>query len=135
VERTRVLLHLLDANPLEGDPVEAYRTVRREIEAYGHGLAERPEVLALTKVDTLPAGPEREAVLRRVAREVDRAVHPVSAVAGLGLEALVGAVVAALDAADPPPGPPPRAPSSPDAPPDGGTEGPECSTTSSSTSR
>src|ERR671932_74933 len=47
IERTRVLLHLVDAN-LE-DVAEAYGTVRDELEAYGEGLAEKPEVVALNK--------------------------------------------------------------------------------------
>ena len=97
VERTRVLLHLVDVSPVDGsDPVEAWRTVRAELQAYGHGLADRPELVAATKVDTLPEGPERDAVLRRLAREVDREVHPISAVAGTGLKALLAAVGRAL---------------------------------------
>lgn len=51
VERTRALLHLVSA--LEEDPVAAYRTVRRELEAYGHGLSEKPEVIALSRADVL----------------------------------------------------------------------------------
>ncbi|MCA1299812.1 GTPase ObgE [Stappia indica] len=51
VERTRTLLHLVDGT--QEDPGEAYRVVRGELEAYGHGLAEKPEVVALTKVDAL----------------------------------------------------------------------------------
>lgn len=136
VERTRLLVHLVDLTPLDGaDPVAAYRTVRHELEAYGHGLAERPEIVVATKVDTLPDGPEREAALRRLARAVDRGVFPISAVSGTGLKALLHAVAEALRQAGPPPGPPARAPTTPDAPPAGGPEGPGCSTTSSSTSR
>jgi GTP-binding protein len=145
VERTRVLLHLVDVAPVDGsDPVEAYRTVRRELEAYGHGLATRPEIVAATKVDALPPGPpgrrpegdhEGEGVLRRLAEAADRKVHPISAVTGSGLRALMGAVAKAVEAAEPPPGPPARLPPASDAPPDGGPEGPGCSTTSSSTSR
>ncbi len=51
VERTSVLLHLVSAS--EDDVAGAYRTVRRELEAYEHGLAEKPEIVALSKVDTL----------------------------------------------------------------------------------
>src|SRR5687768_5954975 len=51
VERCRVLLHLVDAN--NEDVAEAYRIVRDELEAYGAGLADKPEVVALNKVDTL----------------------------------------------------------------------------------
>ncbi|MEX6508810.1 GTPase ObgE [Jiella sp. M17.18] len=51
VERTSVLLHLVSAT--EEDVAHAYRTVRNELEAYEHGLAEKPEIVALSKVDTL----------------------------------------------------------------------------------
>ena len=51
VERTRVLLHLVDAN--NEDVAEAYRTVRDELDAYGAGLDDKPEVIALNKADTI----------------------------------------------------------------------------------
>ena len=51
VERTRVLLHLISAQ--EEDPAQAYRTVRKELAAYGHGLAEKPEIVALSQTDIL----------------------------------------------------------------------------------
>ena len=51
VERCRVLLHLVDGTG--EDPAEAYRTVREELAAYGDGLEEKPEVVALSKVDAL----------------------------------------------------------------------------------
>ena len=110
VERTRILIHLVDPVPLDGsDPVERYRTVRRELEAYGRGLAGRPEILAATKADLWapngrvdPDSPTGEA-LRRLAQEADRGVHPVSAVSGVGLPALLRTVAKALQAADPAP--------------------------------
>jgi len=52
VERTRVLLHLVDGSG-EEDPGEAYRVVRGELDAYGHGMEEKPEIVALSKVDAL----------------------------------------------------------------------------------
>ncbi|WP_186397194.1 GTPase ObgE [Stappia sp. TSB10GB4] len=51
VERTRALLHLVDGT--QDDPGEAYRVVRGELAAYGAGLDEKPEVVALSKVDAL----------------------------------------------------------------------------------
>jgi GTP-binding protein len=51
VERTRVILHLVSAR--EDDPAAAYRTVRGELEAYGHGLGDKPEIVALAQIDTL----------------------------------------------------------------------------------
>jgi len=57
IERCGVLLHLVDG--LAEDPAENYRIIRHEVEAYGHGLADKPEVLALNKCDAL--SPEESA--------------------------------------------------------------------------
>jgi len=51
VERTGCLIHLIDGT--QDDVAEAYRVIRGELEAYGEGLAEKPEVLALNKIDAL----------------------------------------------------------------------------------
>ena len=53
VERTAVLLHLIDATL--DDPAEAYRTIRGEVEAYGGGLKDKPEIVVLSKADAVPA--------------------------------------------------------------------------------
>jgi GTP-binding protein len=53
VERCAVLLHLVDATL--ADPAEAYEIVRGELEAYGAGLEEKPEIVALSKIDAVPA--------------------------------------------------------------------------------
>jgi GTP-binding protein len=52
-ERCNVLLHLVDGTG--EDPSEAYRVVRGELESYGHGLADKPEIVALSKSDALTA--------------------------------------------------------------------------------
>ena len=52
VERCRVLLHLIDASSY--DPVKSWQIVRREVEAYADILADKPEVLVLSKCDTAP---------------------------------------------------------------------------------
>lgn len=90
IERTRVLVHVVD---LHGeDPVGAYRTIRGELEAYGHGLAERPEVVAASKTD-LGGAEER---LKDLREAVDTVVVPISGVSGQGLPALVQAVLERL---------------------------------------
>jgi GTP-binding protein len=104
VERTRVLLHLVDLEPVDGsDPVANYLTIREELRAYGRGLDARPEVLAATKADLRPREDAQPESLSRLAQAADKAVHPISAVTGLGLPALLRAVVQAL--ADAPPAP------------------------------
>lgn len=52
IERCAVLLHLVDAT--EEDPAASYRTIRTELEAYGHGIEKKEERVALTKIDALP---------------------------------------------------------------------------------
>ncbi len=95
VERTRVLLHLVDANA--DDVAEAYRIVRDELDAYGAGLEEKPEVVALNKADTLD-----EELLEALADELEQeaGVRPLilSGAAGTGIEAALDAIVRHLDA-------------------------------------
>jgi GTP-binding protein len=68
VERCRVLLHLIDAS--EGHAGAAYRTIRRELAAYGGGLAEKPEIVALSKIDQVT-----EADLKVQSERLRRAVR------------------------------------------------------------
>jgi GTP-binding protein len=84
VERCGVLLHLIDGT--EDDVAGAYRTVRGELEAYGQGLAEKKEIVALTKCDALDAATVKEklAALRKAAGR-GRKVLAISAVAGSGM--------------------------------------------------
>jgi GTP-binding protein len=90
VERTRVLLHLVDAN--SEDVATAYRTVRDELEAYGAGLTDKPELVALSKADTIDA--ELAAAL---AAEIEAAgsgpVLAVSGVTGEGVDAVLDALI------------------------------------------
>jgi len=99
VERTRVLVHLVDLFPIDGtDPAQAYAVVRREIEAYGHGLASRPEIVVGSKGDL----GEGKAAAARLSKAIRVPVIPISAVSGKGLEDLVRAVRRALgDAIEP----------------------------------
>jgi GTP-binding protein len=89
VERTRVLLHLVSAR--EADPAVAYRTVRAELEAYGHGLAGKPEIVALSQVDLLrPA--ERKAALEALGKASGNPVYALSAVSREGVEEVLHAL-------------------------------------------
>jgi GTP-binding protein len=82
VERTAVLVHLVDGT--QEDVVKAWRTVRRELEAYGEGLGEKTEVLALNKIDALD--PETcKARQKKLARAAKAPVRLVSGVAGQGV--------------------------------------------------
>ena len=84
VERTRVLVHMLDVCPPQGDPVDDYHAIRRELSQYSPALAEKPEIIVANKMDLTGA----EAAHRRIEAELGRQALPVSAVTGEGLAAL-----------------------------------------------
>jgi GTP-binding protein len=96
LERTRLLVHLLDLDPATGrDPVDDWRAIQAELQAYSPELAARPQLVAANKVDLEGAAPR----LRRVeafARRQGLTVLPVAARAGRGLDALRAAIGAAL---------------------------------------
>lgn len=105
IERCRVLLHLVDATG--DDPVGAWRTVRREIEAYGGGLTDKAEVIGLNKIDALDAS-EVKKIAAKLKRASKAEVMPLSGAGGDGVEAVLdrlldaigiesGAAAAALD--------------------------------------
>jgi GTP-binding protein len=91
IERCAALIHLVDAS--QENPVAAWRTVRRELAGYGHGLTEKPETLCLSKTDAVPA--EELALKRRKLKRAAKAeVHCLSAVAQQGLQPVLGMVLA-----------------------------------------
>jgi GTPase len=93
VERTRVLVHLVEPFPADGsDPVANYRTIRKELELYSRVLAAKPEVVALSKAELTGTGE----VCERLVRELGRPVIAISAVTGQGLSQLVGTVAESL---------------------------------------
>ncbi len=87
VERTRVLLHMLDATSEDmagPPPLEAYRTIRAELERYERAnLGSRPELIALNKIDAL-LPEEVEAMAKKLSEELGAEVLPISAVTGQG---------------------------------------------------
>jgi GTP-binding protein len=88
VERTRVLVHLVEPHPADGtDPVANYRSIRHELEQYGHGLAERPEIVAVSKSEL----PGAEEVRQRLAEASGGEVIAFSSVTGQGLDQLLQA--------------------------------------------
>ena len=93
VERTRVLLHLVSA--LEENPGKAYKTVRAELEAYGHGLTDKVEIVALSQIDILDAD-QRKKKTASLKRAAGRAPMLVSAVTGEGVEAVLRALMAVV---------------------------------------
>jgi GTP-binding protein len=96
VERTRLLLHLVDGSA--EDPVEAWRVVRGELEGYGAGLDDKPELIALTKADLLD-DKAREKVSMALQKESQAEIFPISAPLDEGLDALLDAVIERLGSA------------------------------------
>ncbi len=90
VERTKVLIHLVDAT--EDDVVRNYKTVRNELKAYGHNLGRKAEIVALNKCDALDAATVKRklAALKKASR---KDVFPISAVAKSGVSTLLQAMV------------------------------------------
>jgi GTP-binding protein len=95
VERTSVLAHLVEAVPIDGsDPVNNYRAIRNELTQYSPALAERPELLVVTKMDITGASEACE----RIKHELCRDATAISAVTGQGIPQLIHQIVAMLDA-------------------------------------
>jgi GTP-binding protein len=95
VERTSALLHLVDAAAGD-DPLRAYNTVRGELAAYGHGLREKQELVALSRVDV--AEKERLAsAVRRLSRKLGSKPIVLSAATGHGVEDVLDACLGLLD--------------------------------------
>ena len=90
VERTRVLLHLVDANV--EDVAEAWRTVRVELEAYGEGLEDKPEVIALNKCDTID-DELAEALADELRAASGAPVFAVSGATGVGVDPVLDTLV------------------------------------------
>lgn len=89
VERCRVLLHLVDGT--DEDVAKNYKTVRKELKAYGAGLGRKAEIVALNKCDALSAAEikRKAAALRKASK---KKVYAISAASGLGVEKVLGLI-------------------------------------------
>ncbi|MCG8586764.1 MAG: GTPase ObgE [Pirellulales bacterium] len=97
VRRTRVLVHLVEPDAADGsDAVSNYHTIRNELAAYDASLADRPEILAVTKAD-LPAS---QAAAELLSEDLGHDVLVISAVTGEGLNELTRRIAAALAESD-----------------------------------
>ena len=93
VERTKLLIHLIDVT--QDDPVGAYHTIQEELLAYGHGLADKPQILALNKIDAmLPEDVEE------IASQFDVPILSISAASKKGLDNLLRSVWKTLEKFD-----------------------------------
>ncbi|MBD3883437.1 GTPase ObgE [Phormidium tenue FACHB-886] len=101
IERTRVLLHLIDVTA--ADPIAAYETIQSELTAYGRGLEHRPQIVAINKLDALPPDdPTPSAIATQLRQRTDDPIFAISAVAGIGLEPMLQKVWQVLEEAQAP---------------------------------
>ncbi len=97
VERTRLLLHLIDvAEHTERDPIEDYRVILKELESFSPTVAAKPMVLVASRVDIAGEG-DRLFALREFCREQSKPLYEISGVTGEGLEELKQATWAVLE--------------------------------------
>jgi GTP-binding protein len=88
IERTRVLVHLVDVSDASGrpDPVEDFKVINRELASFGNGLEEKPMIVAATKIDA--ANPEKLKKLSTYIKRRKMEFHAISAVTGQGIDEL-----------------------------------------------
>jgi GTP-binding protein len=92
-ERCGVILHLVDGT--QSEIVRAYKTIRRELEAYGHELGEKSEIIALNKIDAIPTA-ARARKIAALARASGKPVFALSGVSGEGVSDVLRALGAEI---------------------------------------
>ncbi|MCT6919720.1 MAG: GTPase ObgE, partial [Bifidobacteriales bacterium] len=94
VERCQVLLHLVSAQ--EENVAKAYQIIRDELEAYGHGLSEKPEIIALSQIDILDEE-KKQKKQKQLEQISGKKVHLLSAVTHAGIEATLRSIARNID--------------------------------------
>ncbi len=105
VERTKVLIHLIDGT--QDDAVKSYKVIRNELKAYAEDLADRPEIVAINKIDAMDAE-RRKSLKAKIKRACGQTPYMISGVSGEGvrellfaaLETIQGKAPAAIEAAE-----------------------------------
>lgn len=93
VERTRVLVHLVEPAPMDqSDPVENYRQIREELKLYDARLSERPEILVVSKCEL----PDADAAAELLKETAGKDVLKISSATGRGIQELIGKILAEL---------------------------------------
>lgn len=97
IERTRLLLHLIDITA--DDPIAAYQTIQNELVAYGHGLAERHQIIAFNKVEAVDQQRITQVIseLQRFKQTKNFPIFAISAVTGEGTEQMLSAIWQTLE--------------------------------------
>jgi GTP-binding protein len=85
IERTRIIVHILDIMPADGSsPVDNYKTIRKELKLYSKALAEKQEVIVANKIDLDPDG----RIVKELKKKLRKKIYPISAVTGNGVKEL-----------------------------------------------
>jgi GTP-binding protein len=85
IERTRIIIHILDIMPPDGsDPAKNYHRIRKELEQYSKTLADKKEVIVANKIDLDPKG----AMIKKLRKQLSHRIYPISAVTGDGIKDL-----------------------------------------------
>lgn len=85
IERTRIIVHILDIMPVDGsEPAKNYKAIRNELKLYSKVLAEKQEVIVANKIDLDPD----EKAVRQLRKKLKKTIFPVSAVTGKGVKEL-----------------------------------------------
>ncbi|MBO4377138.1 MAG: GTPase ObgE [Lachnospiraceae bacterium] len=95
IERTRVLVHLVDAAGSEGrDPIEDIKAINKELEAYSEDVSKRPQIIAANKLDLMPEDEAAKVVekIRKAFKKDNIEVYPISAATGKGVKELLYAI-------------------------------------------
>ncbi len=89
IERTRVLVHMIDAAAVDGrDPLEAYKQVNDELSAYHEDLADKPQLIVANKADL----PDAAANIKKMKKKIKEPILTISCATGEGVPAMLGAV-------------------------------------------
>ncbi len=89
VERTRIIVHLIEPLPMDGsDPIQNYRTIRNELKTYSEALADKPEIVCMSKAELT----DSEELRTQLEEELCREVLLISSVTGQGLSQLVSRI-------------------------------------------
>ncbi len=85
IERTLILVHILDIMPTDGsDPAENYKTIRSELQQHSKALARKQEIIVANKIDLDPDGK----IVKELTEKLQQPIHPISAVTGSGVKEL-----------------------------------------------
>ncbi len=85
IERTRIIVHILDIMPSDNvEPAENYKVIRRELAQYSKALARKLEVIVANKIDLDPDGE----IVKKLKKKLRKTIYPISAVTGEGVKEL-----------------------------------------------